>query len=141
VTASVSENSRGPVELNSANGGKKAKDGGQMQMNGLKFRKGLGVAGQSRIDYPLAGHWQLFRADVGIDDSCRQHGSVQFQIYGDDQLLYDSGTLQAPAVVKPQLDIRGIKLLSLRTTAGNEQVCANWANAMVIGFAGDKVGQ
>lgn len=141
VTASVSENSRGPVELNLANGGNKAHDGSHMQMNGLKFRKGLGVAGQSRIDYPLKGHWQLFRADVGIDDSCRQHGSVQFQIYGDDQLLYDSGTLQAPAVVKPQLDIRGIQLLSLRTTAGNANVCANWANAMVIGFAGDKVGK
>ncbi|MBU2179914.1 MAG: NPCBM/NEW2 domain-containing protein [Gammaproteobacteria bacterium] len=141
VVASVSENSRGPVELDSSNGGKKAKDGAQMQMNGLKFRKGLGVAGHSRIDYPLQGHWQLFRADVGIDDSCRQHGSVQFQIYGDDQLLYDSGTLQAPAVVKPQLDIRGIKLLSLRTTAGHSKVCANWANAMVIGFAGDKAGK
>lgn len=141
VTANLSQNSLGPVELNSANGGRKAKDGGPLQMNGLKFRQGLGVAGQSRLDYQLQGHWQLFRADVGIDDSCRQHGSVQFQIYGDDQLLFDSGTLQAPAVVKPELDIRGIKLLSLRTTAGKNKVCANWANASLIGFAGDKAGQ
>ena len=31
--------------------------------------------------------------------------------------------------------------LTITTTAGNNQVCANWANAMVIGFAGDKVGR
>lgn len=141
VKARLSQNSRGPVELNSANGGRSAKDGGPLQMNGLKFRQGLGVAGHSRLDYALSGHWQLFRADVGIDDSCRQHGSVQFRIYGDDQLLFDSGTLQAPAVVKPELDIRGIKLLSLRTVAGNDKVCANWANASLLGFAGDQAGQ
>ncbi|WP_306523653.1 TIM-barrel domain-containing protein [Rheinheimera sp.] len=111
-----------------------------MQMNGLKFRQGFTVAGESRFDYQLAGHWQIFRADVGINDSCRQHGSVQFQIYGDNKLLFDSGTLKAPAVVKPELDIRGIKLLSLRTVAGNNKVCANWANASLIGFAGDKAG-
>ncbi len=111
-----------------------------MQMNGLKFRQGFTVAGESKFDYQLAGHWQIFRADVGINDSCRQHGSVQFQIYGDNKLLFDSGTLKAPAVVKPELDIRGIKLLSLRTVAGNNKVCANWANASLIGFAGDKAG-
>ncbi|MCT6698753.1 TIM-barrel domain-containing protein [Rheinheimera sp. 4Y26] len=111
-----------------------------MQMNGLKFRQGFTVAGESRFDYQLAGHWQLFRADVGINDSCRQHGSVQFQIYGDNKLLFDSGTIKAPAVVKPELDIRGIKLLSLRTVAGSNKVCANWANASLIGFAGDKAG-
>lgn len=141
VKAKLSQNSRGPVELNSANGGRSAKDGTPLQMNGLKFRQGLGVAGHSRLDYALSGHWQLFRADIGIDDSCRQHGSVQFRIYGDDQLLFDSGTLQAPAVVKPELDIRGIKLLSLRTVAGNDKVCANWANATLLGFAGDQAGQ
>ena len=112
-----------------------------MQMNGLKFRQGFTVGGESRFDYQLAGFWQLFRADVGINDSCRQHGSVQFQIYGDNKLLFDSGTIQAPAVVKPELDIRGIRLLSLRTVAGNNKVCANWANASLIGFAGDKAGE
>lgn len=113
-------------------------DHNQMQMNGLKFRQGLAVRGQSRLDYKLEGHWQLFRADVGINDSCRQHGAVQFQIYGDDRLLFDSGTIQGPAVVKPELDIRGITHLSLRTVAGNNKICANWANASLIGFVGDK---
>lgn len=132
--AARSDNQRGPVERNQSNGGKAANDGTVMSMNGLKFTKGLGVSGQSRLDYQLTGQWQLLRADVGIDDSCRAHGGVHFQIYGDDKLLYDSGLVQAPAVVKPELDIRGIEQLSLRTTDGQAKVCANWANASVLGF-------
>lgn len=135
-----SDNAVGPVELNRANGGKAKADGPVMQMNGLKFSKGLGVSHHSRIDYALKGYWQLLRADVGVDDSCKAAGGVQFQIYGDDVLLYDSGLVQAPAVVKPELDIRGVRVLSLRTTGGNAKVCANWANASLLGFAGDTVG-
>lgn len=116
-----------------------------MKMNGLLFRKGLGVAGNSEIDYQLKGDWQTFRADVGIDDSCRNNGSLQFQVWGDDKLLFDSGLITAPAVVKPELDIRGISKLKLKTTGvkatGKAAVCANWANAAVIGFVGDGVGR
>lgn len=116
-----------------------------MQMNGLRFHKGLGVAGNSEIDYQLKGDWQTFRADVGIDDSCRNNGGLQFQVWGDDKLLFDSGLITAPAVVKPELDIRGISKLKLKTTGvkatGKAEVCANWANASVIGFVGDGVGR
>ncbi|MCH8619603.1 NPCBM/NEW2 domain-containing protein [Undibacterium sp. TS12] len=116
-----------------------------MQMNGLRFRKGLGIAGNSEIAYQLKGDWQTFRADVGIDDSCRNNGSLQFQVWGDDKLLFDSGLITAPAVVKPELDIRGISKLKLKTTGvkatGKAEVCANWANAAVIGFVGDGVGR
>ncbi|MFZ6781349.1 NPCBM/NEW2 domain-containing protein [Undibacterium sp. Ji83W] len=116
-----------------------------MKMNGLRFHKGLGVAGNSEIDYQLKGDWQTFRADVGIDDSCRNNGGLQFQVWGDDKLLFDSGLITAPAVVKPELDIRGISKLKLKTAGvkatGKAEVCANWANASVIGFVGDGVGR
>jgi len=116
-----------------------------MQMNGLRFHKGLGVTGASAIEFNLAGDWQLFRADVGIDDACRDAGGMQFQIWGDDKLLFSSGVIAAPAVVKPEVDIRGINKLSLRTIANGKtvssNVCANWANASVLGFKGDTVQQ
>lgn len=116
---------------------------GVMQMNGLKFRKGLGVVGNTAIPLQLSGQWQTFRADVGIDDACRQFGGLQFQVWGDERLLFDSGLIKAPAVVKPELDIRGVKQLRLVTTGvqGNTKapVCANWANAQLIGFQGDQV--
>lgn len=113
-----------------------------MRMNGLLFRRGLGVGAASRIDVRLNGGWHLLRADLGIDDRCREAGGLQFQVWGDDRLLYDSGLLRAPAVVKPELDIRGLQRLSLRTLGAQgakpAQVCGNWANAVLIGQQGDR---
>lgn len=133
------------ISKDKVNAAKAANSEGMMQMNGLKFRKGLGVVDASEISYRLQGNWQTFRADVGIDDACRQNGGLQFQVFGDDRLLFDSGLIEAPAVVKPELDIRGIEILSLKTTGvkkkTNTAVCANWANTTVIGFAGDRVGK
>ncbi|WP_460733461.1 TIM-barrel domain-containing protein [Lysobacter tyrosinilyticus] len=113
----------------------------EMRMNGLHFRRGLGVSAVSRIDVQLKGDWTLLRADLGIDDSCRDAAGLQFQVWGDDRLLYDSGLVRAPAVVKPELDIRGLRRLSLRTLGvqGTQSVpaCGNWANAALIGQEGD----
>jgi len=42
-----------------------------------------------------------------------------------------------PAVVKPEIDVRGLSDLSLRTLGARgvhpAQVCANWANARLTG--------
>lgn len=112
-----------------------------MRMNGLLFRSGLGVGADSRVDLALRGRWQLLRADLGIDDACRAAGGMQFQVWGDGRLLYDSGLVKAPGVVKPELDIRGLSSLSLRTLGAQgsqpTQVCGNWANAVLIGEEGD----
>jgi len=117
--------------------------GGQaeLRMNGLHFRRGLGVNADSRIDLALTGNWRLLRADLGIDDQCRAAGGMQFQVWGDNRLLYDSGLVKAPGVVKPELDVRGLHTLSLRTLGAQgdhpAQVCGNWANAALIGQEGD----
>lgn len=109
-----------------------------MRMNGLQFSRGLGVGADSRIDLKLDGGWRTLRADLGVDDSCRTAGGLRFQVWGDDALLYDSGLVKAPGVVKPELDIRGLRALSLRTLgAQSPQVCGNWANAILIGQEGD----
>ena len=124
------------VARDAAHGG-----GDGMRMNGLHFRRGLGVGADSRIDLALAGDWRLLRADLGIDDRCRDAGGLQFQVWGDGRLLYDSGLVRAPAVVKPELDIRGLRQLSLRTLGAQgprpAQVCGNWANAVLVGHDGD----
>lgn len=115
----------------------------EMRMNGLRFRKGLGVGAASRIDLALAGNWTLLRADLGVDDSCRAAGGLQFQVWSGPRLLYDSGLVTAPAVVKPEIDVRGLASISLRTLGARgarpAQVCGNWANAVLTGSAGATV--
>ena len=117
--------------------------GKDMRMNGLWFRKGLGVGPASRIDLQLEGNWNLLRADLGVDDSCRSAGGLQFQVWSGTRLLYDSGLVNAPAVVKPEIDVRGLRQLSLRTLGARgtrpAQVCGNWANAVLLGTEGATV--
>ena len=121
------------VARDQAFGGKQA-----MRMNGLQFRHGLGVGAASNIGVKLDGNWRTLRADLGIDDTCRAAGGMQFQVWGDGRLLYDSGLVKAPGVVKPELDIRGLRGLRLRTLgAQSPQVCGNWANAVLLGQEGD----
>jgi alpha-glucosidase (family GH31 glycosyl hydrolase) len=120
-----------------------ASKGKEMRMNGLWFRKGLGVGPASSIDLQLEGNWNLLRADLGVDDSCRSAGGLQFQVWSGDRLLYDSGLVNAPAVVKPEIDVRGLRHLSLRTLGARgarpAQVCGNWANAVLLGTEGATV--
>jgi len=120
--------------------GKDGRAGTPLKMNGLLFRKGVAVAGSSRVDFTIQGDWRLLRADLGVDDSCKSRGGLQFEIWGDGRLLYDSGLVKAPGVVKPEIDVRGLSSLSLRTLgATGAGVCANWANAVLIGQEGDSV--
>lgn len=128
----VMDNGLGPVEKDQSNGGEGVNDGQPFVMNGLRFNQGLGVFGHSRVDYQLSGQWRLFRADVGIDDLCDNADGISFQVWGDGRLLFDSGTLIAPAVVKPELDIRSVKVLSLRTVDDGVAGCGNWANAALV---------
>lgn len=106
----------------------------ELRMNGVAFGKGFTFAGDTRIDIPLAGWWQTFRADVGIDDKCQLPEGMRFQVWDQQKLLFDSGLVKPPAVVKPEVDIRAVELLSLRTVGGNAAVCGNWANAAIIGL-------
>lgn len=130
-----------PVALQAGVARDRAHGGAEMRMNGLHFRRGLGVGADSRLDIALTGDWRLLRADLGIDDSCRDAGGLQFQVWGDGRLLYDSGLVRAPGVVKPELDVRGLRHLSLRTLGAQgprpAQVCGNWANAVLLGQEGD----
>jgi hypothetical protein len=115
----------------------------ELRMNGLRFRKGVGVGPASRIDLALKGDWDLLRADLGVDDSCRGNGGLQFQVWSGSRLLYDSGFVAPPAVVKPEIDVRGLRELSLRTLGAQGEspgnVCANWANARLTGSPGATV--
>ncbi|WP_346837714.1 TIM-barrel domain-containing protein [Microbulbifer sp. SAOS-129_SWC] len=128
-TASKSAN---VAVLNAAN-----KDKVVMRVNGLQFQSGLQVKGDSRVDFNLPAGASLFRADIGIDDSCRDTAAMGFQIYGDGRLLYSSGKVKAPAFQKPEIDVRTLKSLSLRTS-GDSNSCGNWANALVVTRSAEK---
>lgn len=104
-----------------------------LRMNGVAFSQGFAVPAGGRVDIMLDGYPETFRADLGVDDHCRDSAVLSFQVWGDDRLLYDSGSVKAPGVVKPEIDIRGVKQLRLRTLGTGDGLCGNWANASVTG--------
>ncbi|MGZ5198358.1 MAG: TIM-barrel domain-containing protein [Telluria sp.] len=114
-----------------------------MRMNGLHFNRGIGMGPSSHLDLQLTGNWSLLRADLGVDDSCRSAGGLRFQVLSGGRLLYDSGLVKAPAVVKPEIDIRGLDQLTLRTLGATgpqpDRTCGNWANAALTGTEGATV--
>ena len=102
------------------------------------FARGLGTHANSRIVYDLGGHCTHFTAWVGVDAEMAGYtqSSVDFQVFGDDQKLFDSGVmrLKSPAQ-QVSVDLQGVKELTLVVTdAGDGITCdhADWADATVF---------
>ncbi|MFZ1684182.1 MAG: TIM-barrel domain-containing protein [Candidatus Zixiibacteriota bacterium] len=112
--------------------------GSGFSLNGLNPGVCYTVKGNSRIDFDLKEDWQSFRVEAGIDDQSTGQGPVRFQIYGNDRLLYDSGPVKTGPVAKLEVDIRGIRRLSLRTVDSSGKSMAHWAEGTLIGLSGDR---
>ncbi len=112
-------------------------------INGLKFADGMMAHETGQRDFKLNGDWQKFSAEAGIAAGSDPALVVRFQVWGDDRLLWDSGSITGSKIVKPRLDIRGVAELSLRTIVdsknGDAPVNAAWAEANLQGFAGDSL--
>ena len=110
-----------------------------VRLDGLEFLNGLKVSGNSQVDFQLEGAWHKFGAEAGIGNSSAKDGTVRFQVWGDDRLLWDSGTVSPGTIIKPKLDIRGLSNLSLRTITTDPELKMIWAEATVTGFVGNTV--
>lgn len=125
-------NGWGPVELDQSNGGQAQFDGRKISVGGQTFEKGLGVHAPSTVQYDLMGRCTTFSATIGLDGEVKGKGSVVFQVYGDDRLLFDSGVLRGQAVGNMTVDVIGVSRLRLVVTNGGdgkEYDHADWAGA------------
>ncbi|HVT90261.1 MAG TPA: NPCBM/NEW2 domain-containing protein, partial [Tepidisphaeraceae bacterium] len=88
-------NGWGSAEKDKSNGEQGTGDGHTISLHGVTYAKGLGVHAASTIVYNLGGSYSTFISDVGIDDETNGGGSVNFQVYLDNVLVYDSGKMFA----------------------------------------------
>ncbi|WP_461071835.1 NPCBM/NEW2 domain-containing protein [Spirosoma horti] len=142
VTAS---NGHGPVEKDRSNGESAAGDGGTIKLNGVTYAKGLGVHAPSEITYNLNGQYAHFLTDMGIDDEMTNGGcgTVNFQVYVDNVLVYDSGTMTPASATKSiDLNVTGKQTLKLVVTNGGDNVTcdhADWAGARLTRTSGGRL--
>jgi len=132
-------NAIGPTERNRANGGAGAGDGNPIAIRGASFDTGLGVAAGSLAVYRLGARCSRFEAVVGVDDQANNTGSVAFEVWGDNRLLFQSQTVNRNSAALPiEVDVTGFFRLKLRVTNGGDggpnlnniaQDFASWGNA------------
>jgi hypothetical protein len=121
--------------------------GGFLRCGGRLYLKGLGVHSAARLEYnisplPQAGEGQgvraveaptRFAAELGIDDSTRGRGSVQFRVLVDGQEKFASPIIRGGARPTPvSVDVAGAKRLELVVDyADRADVLdhADWLNA------------
>jgi hypothetical protein len=94
------------------------------------YRKGIGTHAPSETVYDLNGGYTRFAAEVC---AAEDGGTVVFQVYGDDRLLFESPVMHGLRGSE-QIDvpIDGVKELRLVVTDAGDNYfadCANWAGA------------
>lgn len=131
------EGSLGPVELDRANGGAAAGDGGFLTVTGRPFRTGFGARATSAIAFNLGGRASSFFSWYGIDDSAGPGASAVFRVVADGATLFDSGVhTAADGFARTKLlDVRGVReLILIATDAGDgfENDLVDWCDPLVF---------
>lgn len=110
--------------------------GKPIRLGGKVYGKGIGVHARNRMMFDLNGEFERFSADVGIDDSTGDAGSVVFRVIADEKLLFESSVMRggaAPASIS--VNVSGAKTLVLLCEEADNLDLADhavWANAMLV---------
>ena len=111
--------------------------GNPITLRGTTYASGLGAHASSTITYALGGAYATFLSDVGVDDETNGQGAVDFQVYGDGTLLYDSGVLTGTSpVAHLSVSVAGVQTLTLVANPGVSGTIdydhADWAGTRLV---------
>lgn len=136
ITPNYSVNGYGAVQINKSTGGT------PLSIDGVKYAHGLGVNAYSEQHWALWKNCTSFTATVGVDSVVPSTlGHIDFQVWGDSTLLYDSGYMHgwSPAG-SVKVNLVGYQTLSLVVTNGTYMAPAwttyndngDWGNPVVV---------
>jgi hypothetical protein len=114
----------------------KSVSGGSLKIGVQKFDKGLGVHSRSRLTFPLGGKWDLFAANIGLDDETQGQGDCIFQVFADEKCIFErrrTGADSQPADLN--LPITDCQQLTLVVEPGEGLDLADhadWCDARLI---------
>jgi alpha-galactosidase len=88
--------------------------GGPLTIHGVTYAKGLWANANATVDVYLGGNCSRLTADLGMDDSDRGQGTIDYQLYLDGTKVYDSGVVRnATPTIHLDQDVSGAKVLRL----------------------------
>ncbi len=113
--------------------------GSVLSVNGTRYEYGIGTRANSELLFNVHGIYKKFTAMAGLDDSnSGRKDSVEFSVYGDGRLLWNSRPVAyASAAVPVSVDIGGVNRLLLKMKiVGREggHVLVDWAQARLVGL-------
>lgn len=115
-------NGYGPIGIN------KNYYGGPLSIHGTVYPHGLWVNSVATLYYYLGGNCTTFTTDLGLDDSDKGTGAVDYKFYADGQQVYDSGVVtNSTPTVHASVNVGGAKVLELYVGEGNGTI--NYGNA------------
>ncbi len=116
-------------------------DGNPLTIGGESFLSGLGTHANSVLNIKLNRKAKSFSAMVGVDSEVGNNpASVEFKVFGDGQLLAESGIMRSGNKAKKiHVELEGINLLKLIVNDAGDGINydhANWANAEIVMISG-----
>jgi hypothetical protein len=136
IAPNYSINGWGNMQVN------KSTNGNPLTINGVTYAHGLGVHAYAEQHWPLYGNCSSFTALVGVDGEVPAgFANVDFQVWGDGRLLYNSGFMQSGTpTATVNLNLSGIQQLSLVVTNGIWMAPtwttpldhSDWANPVIV---------
>lgn len=109
-------------------------DGNHLSLGNRRYAQGIGTHASSDIQYLLPDGAVEFSFTVGLDDEVGT-ADVQFSVWGDDNLLWQSEPYYGHERVMPtfKVDVRGVRTLNLKVAPLKDDKWdhANWVNTIV----------
>ena len=108
-----------------------------LTIGGEIFKKGIGTHSEGLIVMNLKGSAERFHGYVGLDDEVKgKNGTIRFVVLADKKEVFKSPVMKyGMKAVKVDVDLKGVKLLSLMVDNGgdsNDADHADWANAFIL---------
>lgn len=102
----------------------------------LFYKHGIGTHANSTITYDINKKFSRLTSDYGIDTEAGSQGSVSFEVWGNETLLFRSDVIGRYDTPKHMdVDISGVTLLELRVRDGGNGITddhADWLNPKLI---------
>lgn len=102
--------------------------GDPLVLDGRSYAKGMAIRSQTKMDYRLTDDFRYFHAVAGIDDHVRDQGNVDLVISGDGRVLYSQRITGKDSAQPINLDIAGIRRLSILVDFGDEMDVSDHLN-------------
>jgi alpha-galactosidase len=86
-----------------------------IKIAGVEYRDGFGILGApAQIAYRLDRRCSTLTATIGVDDSGADPGAVDFEVWGDQRMLFDSGILHKGSPAQTiSVDVNNVGMLRL----------------------------